>query len=129
MLILCVRTDKPETELYLYNDRTLLGKDVWVADRQLAETLHTHIHSLLGEHGANWDSIEGAVVYRGPGSFTGLRIGIAVANAIATDEIPIVGAQGEDWTTVGISKLLEGKNDRVVTPEYGAPVHITTRKA
>lgn len=128
MIILTMRTDKPEAELGLYDDQKQLVYEVWEAHRELAETLHLKLEQLLQNAGKKLEDIEGIVAYRGPGSFTGLRIGISVANALAYSlSIPIAGATG-DWLNSGITYLLAGKAHKQIVPEYGAPVHITQQK-
>lgn len=128
MIILTLRTDKPEAEVGLYSDQTQLSYEVWEAHRQLAETLHTRIGKLLRQQQLDFKDIEGIVVYQGPGSFTGLRIGIAVANALAYSlTVPII-ATGDDWIEQGIRLLLSGRNQTVAMPEYGQPAHTTTQK-
>jgi tRNA threonylcarbamoyladenosine biosynthesis protein TsaB len=95
----------------------------------LAETIHQKIKEILDEHEKSLSGIEGVVVFKGPGSFTGLRIGISVANALADGlDAPITGEEGEQWATQGIKRLLDRQNDRVVLPEYGAAPHITKPK-
>ena len=129
MIILTLRTDKPEAELALLDDHKVLEAKKWLAHRQLAETLHTTIKEILNGQGKDWNDIQGIVIYRGPGSFTGLRIGISVANALAYgNDASIVGCMGDDWKIHGIEQLLAGKNDKQVIPEYGAEVHITQQK-
>lgn len=129
MLILTIRTDKPESEIGLYDDTLQVSYETWTAHRQLAETLHTKIATLLARQSKDWPDIAGVVVYQGPGSFTGLRIGLSVANAITNSfDIQIVAAQGKAWINDGIVDLLSGKGQSIALPEYGAPVHITTPK-
>lgn len=128
MLILTIRTDKPAAEVGLYDNETRLAYETWEAHHELAETAHRKIAELLKSKDKGWQDIEGVVIYMGPGSFTGLRIGMSVANALAYSlNIPIAATQN-DWIEHGITQIIEGKTDKVALPEYGAPVHITTPK-
>lgn len=129
MLILTLRTDKIESEIGLYNDHNQLTYHTWQAHRILAETLHSQIAELLKSVDLSFDNIEGIVVYNGPGSFTGLRIGISVANALAYSlSIPIVGVTGENWRDIGRGQLISGAGHDIVMPDYGSEPHITTSK-
>ena len=126
MLTLTIRTDKPQAELGLYQDEDKLDYYSWLAHRELAETIHLKIKDLLEKNHKGLKDIQGIAAYQGPGSFTGLRIGLSVANALADGlNIPIVAAQNEDWKEAGIERLMNGKNDKLALPEYGAPPHIT----
>ncbi len=130
MIILTIRTDKPEAEIGLYDAQTQLAYQTWAAHRQLAETIHTKIAALLEDQGKQLSGLDGIVAYKGPGSFTGLRIGLSVANGLAAGlGIPIVGIEGEKgWLEKGLADLQNGANDQIVIPKYGAPVHITQQK-
>lgn len=126
MIILTIRTDNPMAEVGLYVDQEKMEYVTWEAHRQLAETIHIKLKDLLISQKLDWNKIDGIVCYQGPGSFTGLRIGLSVANALASSlHIPIVATTSEDWVASGISQLREDVDKRVVLPEYGQPVHIT----
>ncbi len=129
MTILTIRTDKPESEIGLYDGNKQLAYIVWPAHRQLAETLHIKIEELLKSKAMSWQDIKGVLVYEGPGSFTGLRIGITVANVLSYSlGAPIVGAKSEGWLGNGIDMLIKGKDAKQVIPFYGAEAIITTPK-
>lgn len=128
-MILCLKTDAPTAELYLYDGSRVIATKVWDAHRTLARDLLKTCQELLREAGSDFPLLEGIVIFRGPGSFTGLRIGCTVANTIAySEQIPIVGTIGESWREDGITRLESGENDTQVMPEYGAPPRITQPK-
>jgi tRNA threonylcarbamoyladenosine biosynthesis protein TsaB len=129
MLILAIRTDNPESELALFEDAAQLAAKTWQAHRQLAETIHVEIERLLKANDKTLYDVNAIACFAGPGSFTGLRIGLSVANALAYGlDIPIVATTGEDWAQTAIEQLQNGKNERIAMPDYGAPVHITEQK-
>lgn len=129
MLALSLRTDNPEAEVGLFKDGKQLAYKTWHAHRELSTTLHRQIEDLLQSHGASLQDLNGIVCFQGPGSFTGLRIGLTVADTLAYSlAIPIVATMEEDWLQAGLARLHAGKDDRIALPHYGAPVHITLPK-
>lgn len=129
MKILALRTDKPEAELYIYDDDKKLAELKWQAHLKLAETLNAKIEEILNKSSISYEDLGGITVYKGPGSFTGLRIGISVANAIAfAQNIPIIARGGDDWLQKSIEDLQSGKNDKIAVPEYGAAAYTTKPK-
>ena len=128
--ILTLRTDNPKAEVGLYRDGLQLDYIAWEAHRMLAETISSKINELIEGNDMSLGDIQGIICYRGPGSFTGLRIGLSVANALAYSlSIPIVGIEAEqDWISRGLSALISNNTSNIITPEYGAPVHITQPK-
>jgi len=128
MIILTMRTDKPEAELGLYDDSTQLGYYVWTAHRQLVETIHKQIKDLLDRYEQDVGDIHGLIVFAGPGSFTGLRIGVSVANALAYSlSIPVVASLTDDWIALGreLLPLASQQSATYVLPVYGTPINIT----
>jgi tRNA threonylcarbamoyladenosine biosynthesis protein TsaB len=129
MITLTIRTDKPEAELGLYKDTEQLAYLTWEAHRQLAETIHQKIKEVLEAQNLTLRDLNAVVAYKGPGSFTGLRIGLSVANAIADSlKVPIINETGEDWVDQAVADLQAGKNNHQAIPNYGALPNITTPK-
>jgi tRNA threonylcarbamoyladenosine biosynthesis protein TsaB len=127
-MILTVRTDNPQAELGLYQDDEQLAYKSWQAHRLLAETIHLTAKELLVSLGKEWKDVTGVVFYKGPGSFTGLRIGAAFGNAIATaNNIPASAQNGEDWIQKGLKALQNGDSGPVL-PEYGSEPKVTIPK-
>lgn len=129
MIILTLRTDKPEAEIALYKDENLISEIKWQAHRALADTIHFKINEILKSNELANHDIEGIVCYKGPGSFTGLRIGLTVVNTFAASfDIPIVGVNSDNWENDGIRRLLKGENDKIALPLYGAEAKTTKPK-
>lgn len=125
-MILALDTSTPVCRL------TLISSDVrrdyeWDAGRDLADGLLKFLREKLAENGASWSDITGIAAYKGPGSFTGLRIGLTVLNTIADSSgVPIVGETGDGWLEVSLVRLSGGENEHLVMPLYGREPNITT---
>jgi tRNA threonylcarbamoyladenosine biosynthesis protein TsaB len=129
VIILTLRTDKPEAELGLYDGDNQMAYMKWQAHRRLAETINDKIDEILNESSKSLHDIQGIVCFKGPGSFTGLRIGLSVANALAYGlKIPVTAQPDPRWLEKGIDELLAGRDDKIALPEYGAPVNTTQPK-
>lgn len=87
----------------------------WEAGRDLAENLHRFIKDKLAENNADWQDLSEITFFAGPGSFTGLRIGAAVVNALAQElDIPLYNQKREKVP--------------LIIPDYGRPANISTPK-
>jgi len=129
MLILTIRTDKPEAEVGLFNDQSKLQYQTWEAHRKLGVTIHQKIEEILNKENKKLSDLEGVVAFEGPGSFTGLRIGLTVGNTLAQQlNIPIAGSSDENWITTGAHDLKTLSHDEltIALPKYGRGPHITS---
>lgn len=84
----------------------------WESGHDLARDLLKYIHDKLVENNADWQDLTELHYFTGPGSFTGLRIGACVINALADQlHIPIYDQHGE--------------KHEIVMPEYGREANIS----
>lgn len=124
-MILLIDTSTPICRLSMVQDDWRYDT-MWEAGRGLAKGLLAFLDQEISFQSKTWDDVTGLVVFRGPGSFTGLRIGITVFNSLAyARSLPIVGVVGEDWRIRGLERLEAGENDSIVLPEYGGEANIT----
>ena len=111
-------------------DGALLGATTWEAGRTHGERLLPAIGRLTGEANLRRSRIRGVIVGTGPGAFTGLRVGIATAKAIAHElRVPIVGVstatallEAAGAADRGMLLLPAGPNDRVVVRAGSPPI-------
>jgi tRNA threonylcarbamoyl adenosine modification protein YeaZ len=118
-------------------DGTPLGITTWVAGRTHGEQLLPAIGRLHGEANLRRSRIRGVIVGTGPGAFTGLRVGIATAKALAHElGVPIIGvstaeallraaASDSDAAGAGSHRVLllpAGPNDRLAVHPGEGPV-------
>jgi tRNA threonylcarbamoyl adenosine modification protein YeaZ len=105
-------------------DGTLVSDRRWAAGYRHGEELLTRIDEMLKSEGVALAALAGVVVGTGPGAFTGLRVGLATAKALARElAIPIAGVATSEAlleaAAVGDGKravllLPAGPSDRVV---------------
>ena len=125
-MILLLDTATPVCRLTLIVEGQECASE-WEANRELARGLLGFIEKELERQGKTFSDITAIGAFKGPGSFTGLRIGLTVLNTLADSlSIPIVGETDEDWTEKAVLRLRSGEDDRIVLPFYISDAHITS---
>lgn len=126
-MILTLRTDNPEAEIGLFDGQIQVTYEKWQAHRHLAETIHKKTINILNSQNKTYSDITGIVVYKGPGSYTGLRIGMSVANALAySNSCTVAATNGDDWIRTGLQIIESGSHQPIALPEYEAPAKTTS---
>ncbi|MEX0629050.1 MAG: tRNA (adenosine(37)-N6)-threonylcarbamoyltransferase complex dimerization subunit type 1 TsaB [Chloroflexota bacterium] len=81
----------------------LLGSAAWSAERGLGGELLPRLLQLLDQQGATLRDVTGIAVGIGPGSFTGMRVGLALAKGLVAGlGCPIVGIPSLDAWLVAV---------------------------
>ena len=125
MIILIDTSDKVCKTTLIDNDRRYSYD--WESHMKLSKELLGYLDDIFKKHKKSWSDIKGIGVFEGPGSFTGLRIGLTVMNTLADAmKIPIVGGRGENWQDEAAKKLKAGQDEKIVLPFYDRGANITT---
>jgi tRNA threonylcarbamoyladenosine biosynthesis protein TsaB len=96
-MYLCIDTITAESGIALVHDRRCAGFEP-LESRHSSEGLFVAIDRLFADAKIVPSDLKGIIVSKGPGSFTSVRVGIAVANQFAHQlRIPIVGLAADEW--------------------------------
>jgi len=127
VLVLAFDTATDVATTALLQDGAVLGERASRAVRILED-----IDGLLEEAGLERDSVEGIAVGTGPGSYTGLRMGLVTARALAFAlEAPVAGVSTLAALAHGApeaSPLIDGRRSELFTLADGTPVVVHTER-
>lgn len=128
-MYLLLRADNPDVYIGLWDGSSEKVGRSWQAGRELSNQILAEIQSDCDKIAINFSDIQGIIVYEGPGSFTGLRISISVANTLGySNSIPVIGVSGDNWQKLGLSKIKHVKYFKPISPIYGGDVYTTKPK-
>lgn len=121
-----IETSSVVSSVAVMNENQLLGEITIQAGLTHSEQLVPHIQSLLEMARVQKTDLKGIVVASGPGSFTGLRIGMGTAKAMAYAlRIPLYGVMTMDslarnipYTTDIICTVIDAQKKHVYAALY-----------
>ncbi|MDD4351501.1 MAG: tRNA (adenosine(37)-N6)-threonylcarbamoyltransferase complex dimerization subunit type 1 TsaB [Candidatus Gracilibacteria bacterium] len=91
-MTLFINTSSSETELALLAKGKLLASKSWESKMNESDKLLPAIADLLSENKLDPSALRKIMVVVGPGSFTGIRVGVSVANTLANSlQLPLLG--------------------------------------
>jgi tRNA threonylcarbamoyladenosine biosynthesis protein TsaB len=109
-MIICLETSTPVCSVALCNSSGIVTLKESSEDKSHASRLTVFIEELLSGAGIRARDLEAVAVSKGPGSYTGLRIGVSTAKGIAyAASIPLIGIETTLSMFNGISEDLKKK--------------------
>ncbi len=112
MAILGLETTGPYCSVALLDDRGEVDCQVGTDRFQHLATITTMVEKLLEKNHVTWEQIETLAVSVGPGSFTGIRIGVSTARAISQ----LTGISLLPVPTLEAFALQENRDDFLICP-------------
>lgn len=126
MKILGIDTSSMAASVAVIDDNKLICEYTINTKKTHSQKLMPMIENMLGLSDLNVREIDAIAVCEGPGSFTGLRIGMATAKAIAhVNDIPVIGVNSLEALAANmnlcdkkICSILDAQRNQVYTGRY-----------
>jgi tRNA threonylcarbamoyladenosine biosynthesis protein TsaB len=97
-MLLAIDTSSSMTGIACFRENELLAECVWQSGRDHSQQLLPQIDLLLRHLGQTSAQLQAVAVALGPGSWSGLRVGVSVAKGLAlARSIPILGISSLDY--------------------------------
>ncbi len=128
MRVLCIETSSPAGGVAITEDGILCAELIVNSTETYSRRLLASVESLFAQLNLGWNDLGGIAVCTGPGSFTGIRIGIATAKGLALAlgsgltgvsslDALAVNASGLDENAV-IAPVMDAKRGQIYTALY-----------
>ena len=111
-MILCLETATPSCSVALIHDGNVLQCEEEPKGQNHSEKLTLFIDSVMKKAGVRFNQLDAVAVSMGPGSYTGLRIGVSTAKGLcyATDA-PLIAIDTLHAMAFGGKTLIHNDND------------------
>ncbi|MFZ4815302.1 MAG: tRNA (adenosine(37)-N6)-threonylcarbamoyltransferase complex dimerization subunit type 1 TsaB [Phototrophicaceae bacterium] len=125
-MLLALDTATTQLSLALHDGTTLLAEQTLPTPNRHTEQLALHLRQLLNVTGQQVSALSAIAVVTGPGSYTGVRIGVAFAKGLAAPaRLPLIGVSALDATAAGqphhsgtLIALVRAGRGRVIVGRY-----------
>ena len=116
MILVIETTEREKFKIGLYGDQILNCFEFETGDQ--SADISPAVEGVLKNNKLSLKDITAIAVNQGPGSFTGVRVGIAVANALAWSlNIPVKGYREGKLEGI-IAKIKEKNFSKIALPSY-----------
>lgn len=127
-MLLAIDTATRFISIALHDGQTILMEQTWQSDNQHTSQLAPAIHHLLDICEVKPDQLAALAVSIGPGSYTGLRIGVAMAKGMcAVHQLPLIGmttldllaySHAQHSANTGLVAVVAAGRGRVIVNSY-----------
>ena len=113
-------------------DRTLALKEIAEEKFSHAEKLHSFVKQVLRDAGMKWADLDAVAVSKGPGSYTGLRIGVSTCKGLCyAKDLPLISVPTLESLARRVSQeckyivpLLDARRMEVYTAVFDADFQV-----
>jgi tRNA threonylcarbamoyladenosine biosynthesis protein TsaB len=125
-MLLAIDTATQLMSLALHDAHNVLIEQTWNSGNNHGVELATAVSEMLSRANATITDLTAVAVCVGPGTYTGLRIGVSFAKAVASArELPLIGlttmdilAAGQPQTTGGLVTVIQAGRGRIIAATY-----------
>jgi tRNA threonylcarbamoyladenosine biosynthesis protein TsaB len=125
-MLLGVDTSTAQMGLALADGNQIAAESIWHSHQHHTVELAPALMDLLRHAGATMDDVDGVAIASGPGSFTALRVGMALVKGLAVARnLPVVGvptldllAAGVPASTLPLAAVLQAGRGRIAVAWY-----------
>ena len=126
-MLLMIETAVQSASVCLAKNDKVIGERINPAEKESAAWLHTAIEQLLNQNNTHLQQLNAIAISAGPGSYTGLRVGMAAAKGlcyalhiplITINTLQIMAASVKDTSAELLCPMIDARRMEVFTAIY-----------